>query len=40
MVMAVKIQTSATPLGVISLYGLAGAFVAFGLAVILIRRHE
>ena len=39
MVLAVKVMNAATPLGFLSLYGLAGALAAFGLAVVLIRRH-
>jgi SSS family solute:Na+ symporter len=40
MAIAMKMQNGTMPLGVISMYGLAAAFVAFGLAVVLIRRHE
>jgi solute:Na+ symporter, SSS family len=40
MVIVAKAQNSAAPTGIISMYGLAGAFVAFGLAAIFIRRHE
>ena len=40
MAIGAKAQNSAAPLGIISLYGLAGALVAFGVAVLFIRRHE
>ena len=40
MVIVAKVGDSAAPSGVISMYGLAGAFVAFGVTVFVIRRHE
>jgi solute:Na+ symporter, SSS family len=40
MALAAKAQNTAAPSGIISLYGLAGAFVAFGVAVLFVRRHE
>jgi SSS family solute:Na+ symporter len=40
MALAMKAQNAVMPLGVISLYGLAGALAAFGLAIVLIRRRE
>jgi SSS family solute:Na+ symporter len=40
MVIVALIRDRAAPSGVISMYGLAGAFVAFALAVFFVRRHE
>jgi SSS family solute:Na+ symporter len=40
MAIAIKMQYDTMPSGVISMYGLAGALAAFGLAVVLIRRRE
>jgi len=40
MAIAIKIQNGTMPSGIISMYGLAGALAAFGLAVVFIRRHE
>jgi solute:Na+ symporter, SSS family len=40
MVIVAKAQNSTAPSGIISMYGLAGASVAFGVAVLFIRRHE
>jgi solute:Na+ symporter, SSS family len=40
MAIAAKAQNGAAPAGIVSLYGLAGAVAAFGVAVFLIRSHE